>query len=72
MSKIKALSPTKKLSYAQKVKSVNANRLRGDIRLVAQETNYHPCHVSDVLRGKYRNDVIVDAAYTMLRSRKAK
>lgn len=61
---------SKKLSYAQKMRSANANRVRGDIRLLAQETNYHPCHVSDVLRGKYRNALIVDAAYDLVRSRK--
>lgn len=72
MNKEKTQSPAKKLSYAQKVKSVNVNRVRGDVRLIASETNYHPDHVSNVLSGRRRNDEIVNAAYTMIRARKQK
>lgn len=72
MNKVKTMSPAKKLSYAQKVKSVNANRVRGDVRSIAIETNYHPDHVSNVLNGRRRNDAIVNAAYDMVRARKQK
>jgi hypothetical protein len=72
MSKIKTPSPAKKLSYSQKVKSVNVNRVRGDVRSIAIETNYHPDHVSNVLSGRYRNDNIVNAAYNMISARKQK
>jgi hypothetical protein len=72
MTKVTSPSPAKKLSYAQKVKSVNSNRVRGDVRSIAVETNYHPDHVSNVLSGRRRNDDIVNAAYNMIRARKQK
>jgi hypothetical protein len=72
MTKVKTPSPAKKLSYAQKVKSVNSNRVRGDVRSIAIATNYHPDHVSNVLTGRRRTDDIVNAAYNMIRARKQK
>lgn len=71
MEKVKNTT-AKKLSYAQKVKSINANRVHGDLVLVAKATNYHPGHVSHVLKGRYRNDAIVNEAYEMIRARKQK
>ena len=68
----KATKKSKKLSYAQKVKSVNANRVHGDLSLVAKATNYDPGHVCHVLKGRKRNEMIVNEAYEMIRARKQK
>jgi hypothetical protein len=72
MGKTKTVSPAKKLSYAQKVKSVNSNRVLGDVRLIASQTNYHPDHVSHVLCGRRKNVDIVNSAYDMIVARKKK
>jgi hypothetical protein len=68
--KLKEKTPASKLSYVQKIKSIAANRQHGDARVVAKTVGYHETTVSEVLRGRYRNDVIVNEFYNMLYSRK--
>ena len=68
--KIKEKSPASKLSYAQKIKSIASNRKHGDVRVVAKNIGYHESTVSEVVRGRYRNDEIVNEFYNMLYTRK--
>jgi hypothetical protein len=67
-----ATKKSRKISYAQKVKSINANRVHGDLALVAKATSYDPGHVCHVLKGRKRNETIVNEAYEMIRARKGK
>jgi len=54
-----------KLSYIQKVSLINRKLRTGDITRVAEETGYSTTHVSDVISGKYFNDLLVNRAYDM-------
>mgnify|MGYP000488300361 FL=1 len=64
-------SSYKKLSYTQKLAIVNSRQRRGDVAEIAYRTDYSTTHVSDVLNGKEFNDQIMNAAYDLLRKRKA-
>jgi hypothetical protein len=58
-----------KLSYIQKVSRINRKLRQGDITKIATETGYSTTHVSDVISGKYFNDMLVNRAYDMTRNR---
>ena len=58
-----------KLTYIQKATRVNRKLRTGDITRVAEATGYSATHVSDVVSGKYFNDVILNKAYDMTRGR---
>jgi hypothetical protein len=58
-----------KLTYIQKAARVNRKLRTGDITRVAEATGYSTTHVSDVVSGKYFNDVILNKAYDMTRGR---
>jgi len=58
-----------KLTYIQKVSRINRKLRTGDITSVANNTGYSTTHVSDVLRGNYFNDRIVNEAYDLTRGR---
>jgi hypothetical protein len=58
-----------KLTYIQKVSSINRRLRTGDVSNIAEATDYSTTHVSDVLSGKYFNDRIVNKAYDMTRGR---
>ena len=58
-----------KLTYIQKATRVNRKLRTGDITRVAEATGYSATHVSDVVSGKYFNDVILNKAYDMSRGR---
>jgi hypothetical protein len=63
-------SSYKKLSYIQKIASINARRRMGDVTIVAQRTGFGTSTVSEVLSGMYMNTRIVNKAYDMSRGRK--
>jgi len=58
-----------KLTYIQKATRVNRKLRTGDITRVAEATGFSTTHVSDVVSGKYFNDVILNKAYDMTRGR---
>jgi hypothetical protein len=58
-----------KLTYIQKVSRINRKLRTGDVTTVANNTGYSTTHVSDVLRGNYFNDRIVNEAYDLTRGR---
>ena len=58
-----------KLTYIQKAARVNRKLRTGDITHVSEATGYSTTHVSDVVSGKYFNDVILNKAYDMTRGR---
>ena len=58
-----------KLTYIQKATRVNRKLRTGDITRVSEATGYSATHVSDVVSGKYFNDVILNKAYDMTRGR---
>ena len=58
-----------KLTYIQKATRVNRKLRTGDITRVSEATGYSTTHVSDVVSGKYFNDVILNKAYDMTRGR---
>jgi hypothetical protein len=58
-----------KLTYIQKVSRINRKLRTGDVTSVANNTGYSTTHVSDVLRGNYFNDRIVNEAYDLTRGR---
>lgn len=58
-----------KLTYIQKATRVNRKLRTGDITRVAEATGYSATHVSDVVSGKYFNDLILNKAYDMTRGR---
>ena len=58
-----------KLTYIQKAARVNRKLRTGDITRVSEATGYSTTHVSDVVSGKYFNDVILNKAYDMTRGR---
>jgi hypothetical protein len=64
-------SSYKKLSYIQKIASINARRRMGDVTKVAQKTGFGTSTVSEVLSGMYMNTRIVNRAYDMSRGRKS-
>jgi hypothetical protein len=59
----------RKLSYTQKLAIVNNRKRRGDVSRAANETDYSPSYVSEVMSGKYCNARIVNAAYDHARER---
>ena len=61
----------KRMSYMQKIASINARRRVGDVATVAQRTGFGSSTVSEVLSGMYMNRRIVNKAYDMSRGRKA-
>jgi hypothetical protein len=58
-----------KLTYIQKATRINRKLRTGDITRVAEATGFSTTHVSDVVSGKYFNDVILNKAYDMTRGR---
>jgi len=64
-------SSYKKLSYIQKIASINARRRMGDVTKVAERTGFRTSTVSEVLSGLYMNSRIVNKAYDMSRGRKS-
>ena len=60
----------KRMSYMQKIASINARRRVGDVATVAQRTGFGSSTVSEVLSGMYMNRRIVNKAYDMSRGRK--
>jgi predicted transcriptional regulator len=64
-------SSYKKLSYLQKIASINARRRMGDVTKVAERTGFRTSTVSEVLSGLYMNSRIVNKAYDMSRGRKS-
>ncbi len=63
-------SSYKKLSYLQKIASINARRRIGDVSTVSQRTGFGTSTVSEVLSGMYMNKRIVNKAYDITRGRK--
>ncbi len=60
----------KRMSYMQKIASINARRRMGDVTIVAQRTGFGTSTVSEVLSGMYMNKRIINKAYDMSRGRK--
>ena len=58
-----------KLTYIQKATRINRKLRTGDITRIAEETGYSATHVSDVISGKYFNDMLLNAAYDLTRGR---
>jgi predicted site-specific integrase-resolvase len=59
----------KRMSYMQKIASINARRRMGDVTIVAQRTGFGTSTVSEVLSGMYMNKRIINKAYDMSRGR---
>ena len=59
----------KRMSYMQKIASINARRRMGDVTIVAQRTGFGTSTVSEVLSGIYMNRRIVNKAYDLSRGR---
>ena len=64
-------SSYKKMSYMQKIASINAKRRMGDVKVIAERTGFGMSTVSEVLSGMYMNTRIVNKAYDMSRGRKS-
>ncbi len=64
-------SSYKKMSYMQKIASINAKRRMGDVKVIAERTGFGTSTVSEVLSGMYMNKRIVNKAYDMSRGRKS-
>ncbi len=64
-------SSYKKMSYMQKIASINAKRRMGDVKVIAERTGFGMSTVSEVLSGMYMNKRIVNKAYDMSRGRKS-
>ncbi len=64
-------SSYKKMSYMQKIASINAKRRMGDVKVIAERTGFGTSTVSEVLSGMYMNTRIVNKAYDMSRGRKS-
>lgn len=61
----------KRMTYMQKIASINAKRRVGDVTMVAQRSGFSSSTVSEVLSGMYINKKIINNAYNMSRGRKA-
>lgn len=64
-------SSYKKMSYMQKIASINAKRRMGDVKVISERTGFGMSTVSEVLSGMYMNKRIVNKAYDMSRGRKS-
>lgn len=64
-------SSYKKMSYMQKIASINAKRRMGDVKVISERTGFGMSTVSEVLSGMYMNTRIVNKAYDMSRGRKS-
>jgi predicted transcriptional regulator len=64
-------SSYKKMSYMQKIASINAKRRMGDVKVIAERTGFGTSTVSEVLSGMYMNTRIVNKAYVRSRGRKS-
>ena len=59
----------KELTYTQKLASVCFRTRHGDATKVAAKTGFSVAFVSEVLRGNFVNDKIMDAAYDLCKER---
>ena len=64
-------SSYRKLTYLQKLSIVNRKLRIGDVARIAENTEYSPSHVSNVISGYDQNLRIVNNAYNMVRDRMA-
>ena len=59
-----------KITYLQKISTINRNLRGGDICKAARKVGIHAATVSNVVRGKRINDRILNTVYDMTRDRK--
>jgi len=64
-------SSYKRMSYMQKIASINSRRRVGDVKTIAERTGFGTSTVSEVLSGMYMNTRIINKAYDMSRGRKS-
>ena len=58
------------VSYDEKINVISSFRKTGDVTNTAEKTGYSRSYVSDVVRGLYRNEKILNYAFRLANARR--